>query len=266
MQQANQTLLSRELRFPFTPDSANMFTFEDGDALCALLGAWPRFIQHQWMLTRDDGLCAMSYGPCAVRYRLGSASVRLSVESDYPASGSVRIAVRVSEPTAFPLYLRIPAWAKGASAAVGGEILPAKEGEFLTINRQWHDGDEVLLTLPMSVQTRACYHQAVCVSRGPLRFAYAPETEEGVSEEGYRLLSAKAGFGIALDKEAGFEADVCGADVTLRTQGFPLSDWGMRGPSCDQPPLASRPQGAPQAIALVPYAKAAIRLSALPIV
>ena len=63
MQQANQVMLSRELRFPFMADDANLFPLSDCDSLCALLGAWPRFIQHQWMLTRDDGLCAISYSP-----------------------------------------------------------------------------------------------------------------------------------------------------------------------------------------------------------
>lgn len=265
MQQANQTLLSRELRFPFMPDSANLFTCEDGDALCALTAAWPRFIQHQWMLTRDDGLCAMSYAPCCVRYRLGGANVRLTVESDYPASGSVRIAVRVSEPAAFPVYLRIPGWAKGASAAVGGEIVSAKEGEFLTLNREWHSGDEILLTLPMSAKRLPCYHQSVCVARGPLRFCYAPQAETGASAEGYALLSAKPGFGMALCKDADLEAELTEGNVLIRTQGVSLPGWGMRGPSCDQPPLALSGLGQPQEITLIPYAKAPIRLSVMPL-
>ena len=266
VQQANQTLLSRELRFPFMPDDANLFTCADADALCALLAAWPRFAQHQWMLTRDGGLCAISYAPCTVRYRLGGASVRLNVESCYPYSGSVRITVRLTDPAAFPICLRIPAWAKGASAAVSGEIMPASEGDFITINRQWHDGDEILLTLPMTVRTTPCYHQAVCVSRGPLRFAYAPETQEGASEEGYRLLSAKPGFGVALCTGHAIEAVSDESGVSLHAWGVSLPEWEMRGPSCDRPPLASPADGNAVPITLVPYASAPIRLSVLPTV
>jgi hypothetical protein len=266
MQQANQVMLSRELRFPFMGDDANLFTLSDRDSLCALVNAWPRFIQHQWMLTRDDGLCAMSYAPCTVRYRLGSATVRLSVESQYPSSGSVRIGVRVSEPAAFPISLRIPAYAKGASAAVGGDILSAKEGEFLTINREWHDGDEILLTLPMPVRIATAYHQAVSITRGPLTFAYVPETAEGVSEEGYKLLAAKKGFGVALTKDVPIEAEVSGCDVVLHAQGVRIPEWGMRGPSCDQPPLVSAGSCDNVSLTLAPYAKSAIRLAVLPIV
>ena len=85
----------------------------------------------------------------------------------------------LSQSAAFPLHLRIPSWAKGATAAIEGEIIPAQAGTILTINRQWNDGDELLLTLPMTVELLPGFHQAVSVARGPLRFAYAPETEAG---------------------------------------------------------------------------------------
>ena len=130
------------------------------------------------MISRDDGLCAMGYAPCSVRYRLSGASVRVDVESDYPASGSVHITVHTDTKAAFPIHLRIPEWANGATVAVDGEILPAQAGGFVTLNRDWQDGDEILLTLPMAVRRLPAFHQAVSVARGPLRFAYAPKTVE----------------------------------------------------------------------------------------
>ena len=154
MQQANQAMLSRAARFPLCGEDAGLFSLEDGDALCSLLSAWPRFVQAQWMISRDDGLCAMGYAPCSVRYRLSGASVRVDVESDYPASGSVHITVHTDTKAAFPIHLRIPEWANGATVAVDGEILPAQAGGFVTLNRDWQDGDEILLTLPMAQTAR----------------------------------------------------------------------------------------------------------------
>ena len=171
MQQANQAMLSRAARFPLCGEDAGLFSLEDGDALCSLLSAWPRFVQAQWMISRDDGLCAMGYAPCSVRYRLSGASVRVDVESDYPASGSVHITVHTDTKAAFPIHLRIPEWANGATVAVDGEILPAQAGGFVTLNRDWQDSDEILLTLPMAVRRLPAFHQAVSVARGPLRFA-----------------------------------------------------------------------------------------------
>ncbi|MGN0997486.1 MAG: hypothetical protein ACI4PG_11315 [Candidatus Ventricola sp.] len=260
IQQANQVLLSRAERFPLSSQDAGLFSLQDGDALTALLAAWPRFAASQWMLSRDDGLLAVSYAPCQVRYRLAGASVRLSVESRYPASGSVRITLRLDQSAAFPLHLRIPGWAEGATVASSGEILPAQAGAILTLNRQWHDGDELLLTLPMAAQRISGFHQAVSVARGPLRFAYAPKTEAG--EDG--TLRAKPGFGAALPADAPLTAMEHEGSVRIRTRLVPCPRWGMRGASCDQPPIALETSGETIPAELVPYAEAVIRLSALP--
>ncbi|MBP3428268.1 MAG: glycoside hydrolase family 127 protein [Clostridia bacterium] len=261
IQQANQALLSRAPRFPMSGEDDGLFSLADGESLCALLGAIPRFAQHQWMLSRDEGLAAMGYAPCAVRYRLGETAVQLRVQSRYPVSGSIRISVNISRSAAFPIHLRIPAWAKGAAAAVCGEILPAQAGAFLTINRQWHDGDEILLTLPMGVETTEGFHQAASVSRGPLRFVYASGAEEA---DGAVL--AKKPFGAALLTGEPLEAQETEDGVVIRARMVPLASWGMRGASCDQPPMDRSASGEAFDALLVPYASAAIRLAVLPAV
>ena len=263
MQQANQAMLSRAARFPLCGEDAGLFSLEDGDALCSLLSAWPRFVQAQWMISRDDGLCAMGYAPCSVRYRLSGASVRVDVESDYPASGSVHITVHTDTKAAFPIHLRIPEWANGATVAVDGEILPAQAGGFVTLNRDWQDGDEILLTLPMAVRRLPAFHQAVSVARGPLRFAYAPKTVEHED-----TLSAEIGFAVAL--VGGEEIRVVehmDGSVVLAARVAPLPRWGMRAASCDQPPIVLSDADVAKAFdaELVPYAEAVIRLAVLPV-
>ena len=263
MQQANQAMLSRAARFPLCGEDAGLFSLEDGDTLCSLLSAWPRFVQAQWMISRDDGLCAMGYAPCSVRYRLSGASVRVDVESDYPASGSVHITVHTDTKAAFPIHLRIPEWANGATVAVDGEILPAQAGGFVTLNRDWQDGDEILLTLPMAVRRLPAFHQAVSVARGPLRFAYAPKTVEHED-----TLSAEIGFAVAL--VGGEEIRVVehmDGSVVLAARVAPLPRWGMRAASCDQPPIVLSDADVAKAFdaELVPYAEAVIRLAVLPV-
>lgn len=268
VQQANQTAITRQARFPLSGENANLFSLEDRDSAAALLASWPRFAAQQWMLSRDGGLFAVSYAPCQVRYRLSGATVRLNVESSYPANGSIRISVSLSESAAFPLHLRIPAWAKGAAAAIDGEILPAQNGTILTINRQWHDGDELLLTLPMTAERVTGFHQAVYAARGPLRFAYAPAFEADTDASGAASLVAKEGFGAALLQDAPLEAEQTEDGVILHTRAIAAERWGMRGASCDQPPITLPYADRAQAfdVVLVPYAKAAIRLSVLPVI
>ena len=199
-----------------------------------------------------------------MRYRLGGTSVRLHVESRYPVSGSIRITVGVGESAAFPLHLRIPAWAEGATAAIAGEIVPAKAGAFLTVNRQWHDGDEILLTLPMAVRRIPAFHQAVSIARGPLRFAYAPAFTQETGRDGLTAMQADLPFGIALLSREPIEAREEDESVTLLARAVHLPAWGMREASCDQPPIDLASTGEAFTAQLVPYASAPIRLSALP--
>ncbi len=264
VQQANQVAIDGAARFPLMDKGASLFACRDAQS--SLLSAWPRFVQHQWMLTRDDGLCAMGYAPCAVRYRLGGVGVRVLVESDYPVSGSVRITLNVERETAFPLVLRIPDWAHGATAAIGGEILPAEAGSFLTLNREWQDGDAILLTLPMTVERIPSFHQAISIARGPLRFAYAPKSQREISPEGFILAHAQDGFGVALVLGAEIDVKTDDGRVTLCTQAVPVPAWTMHGPSADQPPIMTGSHRTPMSIELVPYADAMIRLSVLPTV
>ena len=269
IQQANQVLLSRDARFPLSSDDASLYDLTDGDALTALLGAFPRFASYQWMLSRDGGLAAMGYAPCRIRYRLDQdegVNVRLEVESRYPVSGSVKITVSVSKSAAFPIHLRIPGWARGASAAIGGEIIEAAAGGFLTLNRQWHDGDVILLTLPMSIERPTCFHQAVSVCRGPLRFVYAPASTAEIDARGVAFMKAEGAFGAALMWGAPIEAVETERGVTLLACLVPAPKWGMRGASCDQPPitLSDADKGLAFNAELMPYASAPVRLAVLP--
>lgn len=266
IQQANQVRVSRGARFPLSGDTANLFSLEDSKTLCALLAAWPRYAASQWLLSRDDGLYAASYAPCQVRYRLAGAAVRLNVESRYPASGSVRITVGLSQSAAFPLHLRIPSWAKGATAAIEGEIIPAQAGTILTINRQWSDGDELLLTLPMTAELVPGFHQAVSVVRGPLRFAYVPAHDRTEGADGLVSLSAREGFGVALCREGELSVEETEDGVVLHARGMTVPAWGMRGGSCDQPPITVSEQGERVDLTLVPYAASPIRLSLFPLI
>ncbi len=261
IQQANQVKISRAARFPLSSDEASLFALSDSETLTALLAAWPRFAQHQWLLSRDDGLYCASYAPCQVRYRLGGAAVRLIVESSYPHSGSVRITVSLDKNAAFPLHLRIPAWAKGAAAAVGGEIIPAQSGSILTVNREWHDGDELLVTLPMPARRERAFHEAAYIARGPVVYCCAP-AYDALEADSETVLCACENFGVALKKDAPIES--MEGENALRTRGVAAVNWGMKGESCDQPPITLPAGGEEIDVTLVPYAEAVIRLAVLP--
>jgi DUF1680 family protein len=76
--------------------------------------------------------------------------------TDYPASGSIRLAVGCEAPTRFSLNLRYPAWAPaGATLAVNGvPVAPsAGPGSFVSIDREWKNRDRVQFVIPVALRT-----------------------------------------------------------------------------------------------------------------
>jgi len=106
---------------------------------------------------------------------LAGVQVALREMSDYPWGGDVRIDIDPETPAAFDLKLRIPCWAKGATAAVnGGPIALAATNGYATIHRIWRKGDVVTLDLKMQAE-RLYAHPNVrmdvgcaALRRGPL--------------------------------------------------------------------------------------------------
>lgn len=282
LEQTNQILITREKRGFYAEDDASTLfgAAHDAHTLCTLQRAWPTFAASQWMLSRDGGLAAIGFAPCVVRYRLNDTAVRVRTDSAYPFDGAVRITLSLSQPCAFPLHVRIPAWAQGATLAVDSEIIDAQPGAFAVINRQWRDGDEILLNLPMGVRLTRWYHESAAVERGPLVFALKlrEEWEAQKAENAYSpdwLVTTKECWNVALCEDALFDVSVLpqeaapfghGCPVFIQTQGYQLPDWGLRGASADQPPIAAAHIGREVRVQLEPYGACALRIAQFPVV
>ena len=140
---------------------------------------WPKFVQHMWFATPDDGLAALVYGPCEVTARVGDGTeIRLVEETDYPFEETVRFTYHGPSGTAFPLHLHVPSWADDATIRVAGESLtvPAP-GTVQRIDRVWSDGDRVELHLPMKVRSSRWHENSVALELGPLVMALPREEQ-----------------------------------------------------------------------------------------
>ena len=85
--------------------------------------------------------------------------VTLRQQTGFPASNSVVFTLQCAQPARFALKLRYPAWAAGrpVSLALNGKSLPlvAATDGYLTLDREWHNGDRVSLLLPLFLHTEA---------------------------------------------------------------------------------------------------------------
>lgn len=77
--------------------------------------------------------------------------VRLVQETRFPEQDSTRLTLHMSKPARLPLRIRVPYWAEGGSASLNGRALEgfAAPGSYFVLDRTWHDGDRVEVTLPM---------------------------------------------------------------------------------------------------------------------
>lgn len=156
------TPMSGQSQEPETPNCCN-------GAGQRISGRMPTFLYGQ----HEGAPAVLQYSPSAVEMKLpGIGSLGLTQETRFPSDGEVVLKVNPASAAAFPLHLRIPPYAQGATVRVGSEAaLPAQPGEFHVIERQWQPGDEVHLSLPFPVTCQA-NEDVAAVVRGPLVYAY----------------------------------------------------------------------------------------------
>lgn len=257
----------------------------------------PNFAMHMWMATLDRGLAATLYGPSTVTATVaGHVQTRIEQRTSYPFEESIRLTVTPSEPTRFPLYLRIPGWCRQPEVLVNGRATPllALRGNFLRVDREWRAGDRVELRFPMQpvvVEGRETPYPQISyfaksrplsrvaatgspwasVNYGPLVFALP------IRDLTPNQVAPGAQFRFALDvapEQARREIRV------VRTSMPKTWDWGLESPlqlavamrefdwqPAELQPLPPKavPGGARREVRLVPYGCTKFRVSMFPV-
>ena len=275
VQQVNQVKVSRETRKWYNcADEANLFAEADPDRVAAAAGGWPGFAAAQWYATADGGLQAVSYAPCTVRATLDNVPVRMRVSGGYPFGQSVEIEISVRQPCEFPLYLRVPAWARQPMIFLPeGEIMQVRAGDVTCVRRRWQTGDAVRLELPTMPRVSKWYHQSGAVELGPLLMAFQPEERWERQPEGWQV-TAEEPWNWALVREAPMKAvyaeeaprafGVGAPAVTVKVKAVPV-DWSMDGASGASVPMVPKIDAArAQVLDLVPYGGTALRIAQFP--
>ncbi len=82
--------------------------------------------------------------------------LRITQTTAFPQASRTRLVIHADKPTAFALKLRAPWWISDkAYAGLNGTALTveAMPSSFLTVHREWKDGDVIEITLPMRLHT-----------------------------------------------------------------------------------------------------------------
>ena len=144
--------------------------------------ALPYYLQNLVMASNDNGLAAIMYNSCLIKAKVGDGTeITLHEETNYPYEEDVRFTLQTTQNVKFPLYFRVPGWCKNASIQLNGSKLnvAATAGEYIRIEREWADGDKLILNLPMElgIRTWEVNQNSVSVDYGPLTFSLKIDEE-----------------------------------------------------------------------------------------
>jgi DUF1680 family protein len=112
------------------------------------------------------------YASSSVNSEVSGRTVRLRVETEYPAHGLVKIVIEESPDVPWTLSLRVPEWAYDAQLRTQDETTTVFPGT-ATITRVFSSGDIIELVLPLEVRV-AHPDRRIDSSRGTAAFERGP--------------------------------------------------------------------------------------------
>lgn len=262
---------------------------------------WVNYLEGSWMATPDNGIAALLYHEGAVTAKVGNGKdVKIATATKYPFDGTVNLTIAGEGAGKFPLYLRIPNWAKGATVKAGGQTVKGEPGKYVRLEKAWGN-ENVVVNLPMQPKVRVWdqMKDSVSVDYGPLTFSLKMDEDyrqvdsrkTAIGDSGWQPsadpskwpsfeIHARTPWNYGLVERPRFKVvkkdwpadnDVFtlrNAPIEIVTEGKRIPSWGFdqHGLVAILPKSPVRVDTPREAITLVPMGAARLRISQFPVV
>lgn len=148
------------------------------------------YLPYVAVMNSESGPVINLYNPAEAVVSISkSNSATLTIETDYPKSGSIMITVSPDVPDFFTLKMRIPAWSVMTALHVNGIPVRAVPGTYAEINRKWSKGDRIELSLDMRCKVIEAPHGSnrkgdnfKALVRGPVVLARDENIDENYNQ------------------------------------------------------------------------------------
>jgi DUF1680 family protein len=121
-----------------------------------------------------EGIYVNLYVPSRVKWARGGERISLTQRTNYPHQPTTEISISLEKPSAFPVFLRIPAWAGSkTTVSVNGKLTMSSPavGKFARLERTWKNGDRIEIEFDMPTVLEAVdpqHSDLVAPVHGPL--------------------------------------------------------------------------------------------------
>lgn len=117
---------------------------------CACIGSAGIGLVHQVaLMCRNEEIYLNLFIDGSIQKTLPSGNkLNISIQTDYPVSGYVKVLIALTNPEKIAIRVRIPSWSEQTDFNVNGEQMDVKPG-YICLERLWSTGDVIEFALDM---------------------------------------------------------------------------------------------------------------------
>lgn len=180
-----------------------------------------------------QGVYISQFIPAKIDFTQAGYPVSIESYGDFPRKNQAKFRIHVQKSVNFVLRVRVPSWAvNNNTLTINGKDmqLSMEPNTWLTIEREWHDGDEVIFTMPYRLSFKAVDPQhlnVVALCYGPLVLCCDEMTvlvgDKDHPEKWFHPVEGKENTFRTLPGHSGFYHHVCRTFKPYYT--VPLMQW-----------------------------------------